>query len=60
MSMPDRLKHHVELAPDKSMREVGRILAGDVDLDIGKFVPKEPDRFREPVDLLSGQEAQCE
>src|SRR5437879_2595417 len=53
-------ERHVELASDKSIREVGRILAGDGDLDIGELVPKEPDHFREPVDLLSGQEAQRE
>src|SRR3989454_4900447 len=53
-------ERHVELAPDKSIREVGRILARDGDLDIGEFVPKKPDRFGEPVDLLSGQEAQRE
>src|SRR6267378_984012 len=34
--------------------------ARDGDLDIGEFVPKKPDRFGEPVDLLSGQEAQRE
>ena len=50
-------KRHVELAPNKSIREVGRILARDGDLDSGEFVPKKPDRFGEPVDLLSGQEA---
>jgi hypothetical protein len=44
----------VELAPDKSIREVGRILARDGDLDIGEFLSKKPDRFGEPVDLLSG------
>src|SRR5258705_2700320 len=53
-------ERHVELAPDKSLREVGRILARDGDLDIGEFVAKKPDRFGEPVDLLSGQEAQRE
>src|SRR2546425_3457736 len=53
-------ERHVELAPDQSIREVGRILARDGDLDTGEFVPKKPDRFREPVDLLSGQEAQRE
>jgi len=53
-------KRHVELAPDKSIREVGRILARDGDLDSGEFVPKKPDRFGEPVDLLSGQEAERE
>jgi len=34
-------ERHVELAPDKSIREVGRILARDGDLDIGEFVPAE-------------------
>src|SRR5207249_1997233 len=53
-------ERHVELASDKSICEIGRILAGDGDLDIGELVPKEPDRFREPVDLLSCQEAQRE
>jgi hypothetical protein len=41
-------ERHVQLAPHKSIREVGRILAGDGDLDIGEFVPKEADRVREP------------
>src|SRR5439155_13292261 len=53
-------ERHVELAPDKSIREVGRILARDGDLDTWELAPKKPDRFREPVDLLSGQEAQRE
>src|SRR4029453_17129878 len=53
-------ERHVELAPDKSLREVGRILARDGDLDTGELVPKKADRFGEPVDLLSGQEAQRE
>src|SRR5438445_6517642 len=53
-------ERRVELAPDKSIREVGRILARDGDLDIGESLSKKPDRFGEPVDLLSGQEAQRE
>ena len=51
---------HIELVPDKSIREVGIILAGDGDLDIRELVPKEADRFGEPVYLLSGREAQSE
>src|SRR6266498_1017538 len=50
-------ERHVELTPDKSIREVGRILARDGDLDIGEFVPQDVDRFGEPVYLLTGQEA---
>src|SRR5258706_6626540 len=51
---------HVELAPHQSTREIRGILAGDGDLNIREFLSKEADRFRQPVDLLSGQEAQSE
>jgi hypothetical protein len=51
---------HVELAPHKSTREVRGILARNGDLYIGEFIPKDVESFREPVHLLSGQEAQSE
>src|SRR3989449_9231410 len=41
-------------------REVRGILAGDGDLYIGEFVSKKAESFREPIDLVSGQEAQSE
>src|SRR6266849_4835584 len=47
-------ERHVELAPHQSRREVRGILAGDGDLYIGELVPKDADRSREPVHLLSG------
>src|SRR5438552_7451066 len=53
-------ERHVELAPHESGREIGGILAGDGDLDTRELLSKKADRFRQPVDLLSGQEAQSE
>ena len=50
-------KGHVELAPHESRREVGGILAQDGDFDVGQLVSKDAHGLREPVHLLSGQEA---
>ena len=50
-------KGHVELAPHESRREVGGILAHDGDFDVGQLVSKDAHGLREPVHLLSGQEA---
>ena len=47
----------VELPPQQSLREVGRILAGDRDLDIRQLVAKDAHDLRQPIHLLSGQKS---
>ena len=51
-------KGQVELPPHQTLRKLGGILAGDRDLDMGQFVPKDAHDRRKPIDLLSRQESE--
>lgn len=50
----------VELPPHQGIGEPGRIIARDGDIDVGQFTPQDGHGFRQPIHLLSGEEAHRE
>jgi hypothetical protein len=46
-------KGHIELAPQKGLRQVQRILARDGDLDLRQLIVKDSHGFWKPLHLLT-------